>query len=68
MTVWQILLYVGAAVLALRSFVQLVTNYRLEFEQVAVAEELKRLQEQVQTAAPEADGESSPAPSLARRP
>lgn len=68
MTVWQILLYVGAAVLALRSFVQLVTNYRQEYEQVAVAEELKRLQEQIQTAAPEVDEASSPAPSLSRRP
>lgn len=68
MTVWQILLYVGAAVLALRSFVQLVTNYRQEYEQVAVAEELKRLQEQIQTAAPEVDEASSPAPFLSRRP
>lgn len=68
MTVWQILLYVGAAVLALRSFVQLVTNYRQEYEQVAVAEELKRLQEQARSSAPAADDQSSPAPSLSRRP
>ncbi len=38
MTVWHVLLYSVAAILALRSFIQLVTNYRHEFESSAVAE------------------------------
>ncbi|MBI1314256.1 hypothetical protein GC176_23420 [bacterium] len=46
MTIWHVLLYVGAALLALRSFIQLVTNYRAEYEQTAVAAELQRMQEE----------------------
>ena len=48
MSVWHALLYVGAALLALRSFVQLVTNYRVEYEQTAVASELQRMQEELE--------------------
>jgi hypothetical protein len=39
MTVWHVLLYSVTAILALRSFIQLVTNYRHEFEQTAAAAE-----------------------------
>ncbi|MHC4878226.1 MAG: hypothetical protein ACYTGL_17375 [Planctomycetota bacterium] len=56
MSVWHALLYVGAALLALRSFVQLVTNYRTEYEQTAVAAELQRLQEEL---AAEADADAN---------
>ncbi len=48
MSVWHALLYVGAALLALRSFVQLVTNYRAEYEQTAVASELQRMQDELE--------------------
>lgn len=47
MTIWHVLLYVGAALLALRSFIQLVTSYRAEFEQTAVAAELQRMQDEL---------------------
>ena len=47
MTIWHVLLYVGAALLALRSFIQLVTNYRAEYEQTAVTAELQRMQEEL---------------------
>lgn len=43
MSQWHLLLYVGAAILALRSFIQLVTNYRSAYEQQLVEEELKQL-------------------------
>ena len=49
MSVWHVLLYVGAALLALRSFVQLVTNYRAEYEQTAVAAELQRMQDELES-------------------
>jgi hypothetical protein len=45
MTVWHVLLYSVTAILALRSFIQLVTNYRHEFEQPAGAAEFGRMQE-----------------------
>ncbi len=47
MTIWHVLLYVGAALLALRSFIQLVTNYRAEYEQTAVTAELQQMQEEL---------------------
>jgi hypothetical protein len=48
MTIWHVLLYVAAAVLALRSFVQLMTNYKSEYEQTAVAAELTRMREEME--------------------
>lgn len=46
MSVWHVLIYAGAAILALRSFVQLVTNYRAEYEQTAVTAEFTRMKEE----------------------
>lgn len=48
MSVWHVLLYSAAAILALRSFIQLVTNYRHEYEQTAVTAELTRVKEQLE--------------------
>jgi len=48
MTNWHVLLYLVAAVLALRSFVQLVTNYRSEFENAAVAKHLIKMAEELE--------------------
>lgn len=48
MTIWHVLLYSVAAVLALRSFVQLVTNYRSEFENAAVSEHLIKMVEELE--------------------
>jgi|GEM_PF-2594904 hypothetical protein len=56
MTVWHVLLYSVAAILALRSFIQLVTNYRHEFEQTAGATDFGRAKEERErTAAVEAE-------------
>lgn len=48
MTIWHVLLYAAAALLALRSFVQLATNYRHEYEQIAVSEQLTKLKEEIE--------------------
>lgn len=48
MATWHVLLYSAAAVLALRSFVQLVTNYRNEFEHVAVQNHLERMAKELE--------------------
>ena len=48
MTIWHVVLYVGAAVLALRSFVQLMTNYKAEYEETAVSAELVRMREEIE--------------------
>jgi len=51
MSTWVILLYGGAALLCLRSFVQLSTNYRRQFEQQAVSEELSRMRREIEQSA-----------------
>ena len=48
MTIWHVLLYVGAAILALRSLVQLMTNYKAEYEETAVSAELIRMREEIE--------------------
>lgn len=48
MATWHFLLYSAAAVLALRSFVQLVTNYRSEFEHKVVTDHLTRMAEEIE--------------------
>lgn len=48
MTNWHVLLYLVAAVLALRSFVQLVTNYRSEYENAAVSKHLIKMAEEIE--------------------
>ena len=48
MATWHVLLYSAAAILALRSFVQLVTNYRNEFEHVAVRDHLTEMAEELE--------------------
>ncbi len=48
MATWHILLYSAAAILALRSFMQLVTNYRNEFEHVAVRDYLTTMAEELE--------------------
>ena len=60
MTFWHVLLYAAAAILALRSFIQLVTNYRHEFEQTAVANEFTRMKEEREREAA-AEGDRPPA-------
>ncbi|MBL6705180.1 MAG: hypothetical protein ISQ06_03655 [Planctomycetaceae bacterium] len=44
----HVLLYSAAAILALRSFVQLVTNYRNEYEHIAVSEHLTKMAEELE--------------------
>lgn len=59
MTHWHLLLYVGAAILALRSFVKLCQSYRGEYEQQLITEELAHMQTLKQQAeAAEADAET----------
>ena len=43
MATWHVVLYSAAAVFALRSFIQLMTNYRNEYEHVAVSDHLARM-------------------------
>ena len=64
MTIWHVLLYAGAAVLALRSFIQLVTNYRHEFEHTTVASHLKKLKEELESDGP-AEQAASPEEAVA---
>jgi|GEM_PF-1500612 len=59
MSLWHVLLYVAAAIIALRSFIQLVTNYRSEYEQQLVEEELRRRAEEVEHARAEEQAEYS---------
>lgn len=47
MSTWHFVLYSAAAMLALRSFIQLVTNYRNEFEHEAVRNQLTRMAEEL---------------------
>jgi TRAP-type C4-dicarboxylate transport system permease small subunit len=61
MTIWHVLLYVAAALLALRSFIQLVTNYRAEYEQTTVTAELQRMQEELASEATETTNQEEPA-------
>ena len=54
----HVLLYSAAAILALRSFVQLVTNYRNEYEYIAVSEHLTKMAEELK--AQKANGDVEP--------
>lgn len=58
MATWHILLYSAAAVLALRSFVQLATNYRNEYEHIAVSDHLAKMAEELE--AQKANDEEEP--------
>ena len=60
MATWYVVLYSAAAVLALRSFIQLVTNYRNEYEHVAVRDHLTKMAEELeaQKAKDEAESET----------
>lgn len=49
MATWHFVLYSAAAILALRSFVQLVTNYRNEFEHTTVSDHLVKLAEEMES-------------------
>jgi len=49
MATWHFVLYAAAAILALRSFVQLVTNYRSEFEHTMVKDHLTRMAEEIES-------------------
>ena len=61
MATWHVLLYSAAAILALRSFVQLVTNYRNEYEHIAVSDHLAKMAEELEAQkANEADSETEP--------
>ncbi len=57
MSLWHTVLYVAAAIIALRSFIQLVTNYRSEYEEQLVKEELRYRVEQLEKEKAEAHGE-----------
>lgn len=59
MATWHVLLYSAAAILALRSFAQLVTNYRNEFEHVAVKDHLTRMAEELEAQKPKGEEEST---------
>jgi hypothetical protein len=48
MATWHVVLYSAAAILALRSFIQLVTNYRNEYEHVAVRNHLAKMAEELE--------------------
>jgi len=48
MATWHVLLYSAAAILALRSFVQLVTNYRNEYEHTAVSDHLTKMAKELE--------------------
>ncbi|MGZ0170379.1 MAG: hypothetical protein ACKVHE_12545 [Planctomycetales bacterium] len=62
MATWHVLLYSAAAILALRSFVQLVTNYRNEFEHVAVKDHLERMAAELETQQQSDESEEETAP------
>ncbi|MDG2360405.1 MAG: hypothetical protein P8M20_12210 [Planctomycetaceae bacterium] len=62
MATWHVVLYSAAAVLALRSFIQLMTNYRNEYEHIAVSDHLAKMaaeleaqkaKDEAETASPE---------------
>ena len=57
MATWHVVLYSAAAFLALRSFIQLVTNYRNEYEHIAVRDHLTRMAEELE--AQKANGEAT---------
>ena len=48
MATWHVVLYSAAAILALRSFIQLVTNYRNEYEHVAVRDHPTKMAEELE--------------------
>tara|TARA_R110002072_G_scaffold155657_1_gene305972 strand:+ start:6863 stop:7081 length:219 start_codon:yes stop_codon:yes gene_type:complete len=58
MATWHVLLYSAAAILALRSFIQLVTNYRNEYEHIAVRNHLTKMAEELE--AQKTKGEAGP--------
>ena len=47
MATWHFVLYSAAAILALRSFIQLVTNYRNEFEHATVKNHLTKMADEL---------------------
>ena len=62
MATWHVVLYSAAAVFALRSFIQLMTNYRNEYEHIAVSDHLAKMaaeleaqkaKDEAETASPE---------------
>jgi len=61
MATWHVVLYSTAAVLALRSFIQLMTNYRNEYEHIAVSDHLAKMAEELeaQNAKDEAEAETA---------
>ncbi|NQV27063.1 MAG: hypothetical protein HQ518_22170 [Rhodopirellula sp.] len=65
MATWHVVLYSAAAILALRSFIQLVTNYRNEFEHVAVRDHLTKMADELQ--ARKTKGESASEPESPKR-
>lgn len=60
MATWYVVLYSAAAVLALRSFIQLVTNYRNEYEHVAVRDHLAKMAEELEAQKANGEKESEP--------
>lgn len=58
MATWYVVLYSAAAVLALRSFIQLVTNYRNEYEHIAVSDHLARMAEELEAQKAKDDSDS----------
>lgn len=57
MATWHVVLYSAAAILALRSFIQLVTNYRNEYEHIAVRDHLAKMAEELEAQKASGEGE-----------
>ena len=60
MATWHVVLYSAAAVFALRSFIQLMTNYRNEYEHVAVSDHLARMAEELEAQKAKDEAETAP--------
>jgi hypothetical protein len=60
MATWHFVLYSAAAILALRSFVQLVANYRNEFEHVTVRNHLTKMAEELKKSSREGQPDAQP--------
>ena len=61
MATWHVVLYSAAAVFALRSFIQLMTNHRNEYEHVAVSDHLARMAEELEAQKAKDEAETAPA-------
>lgn len=61
MSIWHVILYVVVSILALRMFLQLAVNYRREYQQKAVEQELIKLRDKAASADRPTDSETKTA-------